>query len=49
MWYRKGAQIQNEKGKVFDVQGGLDHENRNIIAYKRHARINQQFDIVYVD
>jgi hypothetical protein len=49
MWSRKGTYITNEKGKVFDVQGGIDNENRNIIAYKRHGKINQQFDIVYKD
>jgi hypothetical protein len=41
MWRRKGLQITNERGKVFDVQGGVDDENRNIIAYNRHGKINQ--------
>jgi hypothetical protein len=49
MWYRKGAFIQNEKSKVFDIQGGVDAENRNVLAYKRHGRINQQWDIIYAD
>jgi hypothetical protein len=41
MWYRRGTTIQNQRGKVFDVQGGQDTENRNIIAYARHGKINQ--------
>ena len=45
----KGSQVTNEKGKVFDVQGGQDTENKNIIAYRRHGKINQQFDIIYAD
>jgi hypothetical protein len=49
MWRRQGAFITNEKGKVFDIQGGVDQENRNIIAYNRHSKINQQFDIIYAD
>jgi hypothetical protein len=49
MWYRRGLIIQNQRGKVWDVQSGLDHENRNIIAYSKHGKINQQFDVLYVD
>jgi hypothetical protein len=32
-----------------DVQGGVDAENRNIMVHAKHGKINQQFDIVYVD
>jgi hypothetical protein len=32
-----------------DVSGGHDHENRNVIMYKKNGRINQQFDLIYVD
>jgi hypothetical protein len=49
MWRRKGLQITNERGKVFDVEGGIDDENRNIIAWNRHGKVNQQFDVVYAD
>jgi hypothetical protein len=49
LWYRRGAVVQNERKKVFDVQGGIDQENRNIIAYNKHGKINQQFDIIYAD
>jgi hypothetical protein len=37
----KGAFITNEKGKVMDVQGGVDAENRNIIVWNKHGKINQ--------
>jgi hypothetical protein len=32
-----------------DISGGVDAENRNIIAYNKHGKINQQWDIVYAD
>ena len=32
-----------------DVSGGYDHENRNIIAHPLHRKINQQWEIVFVD
>jgi hypothetical protein len=41
--------IINEKGKVLDVSGSVDDENRNIIAWNKHGKINQQWDIVYAD
>ena len=39
----------NEKGKVLDVHGAVDAQNRNVIVYNRHNKINQQWDIKYVD
>jgi hypothetical protein len=41
--------IINEKGKAMDVSGGVDAENRNIIMYRKHGKLNQQWDIVYAD
>ena len=32
-----------------DVSGGVDDENRNIIMYKQHKGLNQQWDVVYAD
>lgn len=32
-----------------DVQGGVDAENRNIIVGANNGKINQQWDIIYVD
>jgi hypothetical protein len=49
IWRYQGTHIVNEKGKVFDIEGGVDVENRNIIAHNKHNGINQQFDIIYVD
>ena len=46
--YQDGL-VVNERGKVLDVQGGVDAENRNIMIYNKHGKINQQWDIVYVD
>jgi hypothetical protein len=35
--------------KVMDVHGGVDAENRNIIVWNKHGKLNQQWDIVYAD
>jgi hypothetical protein len=40
MFRMEGAFFTNEKGKVMDVSGGLDAENRNIISYKKHGGLN---------
>ena len=39
----------NERGKVLDVHGGIDAENRNIIVWQKHGKINQQWDVIYAD
>jgi hypothetical protein len=31
----------NERGKVMDIHGGVDDENRNIIVWNKHGKINQ--------
>jgi hypothetical protein len=49
MFRLKGNNIVNEKGKALDVSGGADRENQNIIVYNLHGKINQQWNIVYVD
>jgi len=50
MWRVDGTFIRNIKNqKVLDVSGGVDGENRNIIVHPAHGRVNQQWDIVYVD
>jgi hypothetical protein len=45
----KGQFLTNEKGKVMDVHGNSDTENRDIIVWKKHGGINQQWDIIYKD
>jgi membrane carboxypeptidase/penicillin-binding protein PbpC len=32
-----------------DVSGARDRENQNIIMYRKHGKINQQWDLVYTD
>jgi membrane carboxypeptidase/penicillin-binding protein PbpC len=32
-----------------DVHGARDDENRDIIVWNRHGRINQQCDLIYAD
>jgi hypothetical protein len=49
MFKVEGTFIRNIKGKVLDVQGGVDGEQKNIIVHSAHGRVNQQWDIVYVD
>jgi len=45
----EGSQIVNEKGKVWDVQGGVDGENKNVMVFNKHGKVNQQWDVIYVD
>jgi hypothetical protein len=49
MFRYQDAFVVNEKGKVLEIQGNVDAENRNIEARNKHGRINQQWDIVYAD
>jgi hypothetical protein len=49
MWRLKGAYVTSERGKVLEVQGGVDGENRNIGVNQNAKKIHQQWDIVYVD
>jgi hypothetical protein len=34
---------------VLDIQGNVDAENRNIIVHTQHGRMNQMWDVIYVD
>jgi len=45
----KGAFLTNDHGKVMDVHGNRDDENRDIIVWNRHGGRNQQWDVVYAD
>jgi hypothetical protein len=49
MFKYQSPHIVNEKGKVMDVHGGVDAENRQMIVWNKHGKLNQQFDIIYVD
>jgi hypothetical protein len=45
----QGASIVNERGKVLEVQGNVDTEQRNIGVNTQKNAIYQQWDIVYAD
>jgi len=32
-----------------DISGNVDAENRNIIVHAKHGRMNQMWDVIYVD
>ena len=49
MFRAQGEFVINEKGKVMDVQSGLDEENQNIIVSNKNGNISQRWKIVYVD
>jgi len=49
MWRLDNGFFVNEHGKVLDVQGGSDTENRYVLAWNKHGKINQQWDIIYAD
>jgi hypothetical protein len=49
MFRYQGGSVVNEKGKVLEVVGKLDGENRNIGVNKQMNEIHQQWDIVYAD
>jgi hypothetical protein len=46
--YQNGFLI-NIRGKVMDVHGNRDDENRDIIVWNKHGRTNQQWDVIYAD
>jgi len=41
--------IVNEKGKVVEVAGGLDNENRNLQMAVKNGKVHQRWRVVYVD
>jgi hypothetical protein len=49
MFRYHGTTFINEHGKAMDVSGNVDSENRNIIAWKKHGKVNQQWDLIYAD
>lgn len=49
MFKLEGEFIVNEHGKVMSIDGGVDAENRNIVANNKDGKIHQQFDIIFVD
>jgi hypothetical protein len=49
MFRYQNSFLVNERGKVMDVHGNRDDENRDIIMYAKHGRTNQQWDVIYAD
>jgi hypothetical protein len=45
----RGTYLTNDHGKVMDVHGNRDDENRDIIVWKRHGGRNQQWDVIYAN
>jgi hypothetical protein len=49
MFRYRGPFLINERGKVMDVHGNRDEENRDIIVWNKHGGTNQQWDVIYKD
>jgi hypothetical protein len=49
MFRYQNSFLVNERGKVMDVHGNRDDENRDIIVWKKHGGLNQQWDIIFKD
>jgi len=39
----------NDHGKVLDISGSVDVENRNLQMVTKTGKINQQWDLIYAD
>jgi hypothetical protein len=46
---KDGSFITNERGKVIEVQGGIDAENRNLVVMPRNGKTQQRWKIIYAD
>lgn len=49
MYSSKDNTFINSNQKVMDVSGGQDKENKNVIAWKSHGKINQKWTVKYLD
>jgi hypothetical protein len=49
MFRVQDSYIVNEKGKVIEVQGDLDAENRNIAVGNKNGKTGQRWRVVYAD
>jgi hypothetical protein len=49
MFRLQDAYFVNDHGKVMDVQGSIDTENRNIQMNAKTGKISQQWDLIYAD
>lgn len=44
----QGDYLVNERGLVFDIAGGRDRNNQNVLVWKKHRGMNQKWEIEYV-
>lgn len=44
-----GNLVNIKDGRVIDVSSNNDKEDQNVIVFKKHNRLNQQWDIIYLD
>jgi hypothetical protein len=49
LFRNKDGYIENDKGKVVAVSGGLDNENRNIVVENKNGKTHQRWSVTYVD
>jgi hypothetical protein len=47
--YENGFFVNIKNNKVFDVANGNDVEGANLMVFKKHGGISQQFDLLYAD
>jgi len=47
--YVDGNVANIKDNRVLDIAGGKDIDGQNLIIYKKHNGLNQQWDIVYID
>jgi len=47
--YENGNLCNIKNLKCFDISGGKDVEGQNLIVYKKHNGLNQQWDLTYID
>jgi hypothetical protein len=45
----KGVYLTNEHGKVLDISGNVDAENRDCVWWNKNDKLSQQWDLVYAD
>lgn len=52
LWHQQfkleGEYIVNERGLVFDIAGGRDRNNQNVLVWKKHSGRNQKWSMEYV-
>lgn len=47
--YQDGYFVNIKDKRVFDITKGEDAEGQNVMVWKKHGSLNQQFDVRYID